>query len=252
MMKQTSFATAVLALLLGVSGAEYNCCDIVELEAIELTADGWEILPHMFAPYEVTTTEHFCNRVEIRSVFANDTYVLLGKRDILYSHPNEQPFARSVGSVVLPEGTDTITAIASDSKYGFCGRSLSLTLSGDTPTVVSIGPTSPVAPTTASPVTVGPGSVPTSLPTPDATFISTGAAAPTAPPTEGGSAAESSSLPSAIPSDVPSFTPSSIPSEDPTRKSPVASKAPSPTSSATGYGLFAAALGAAFASVYLL
>jgi len=255
MMLSISFAAAVLALLLGVSRAAYNCCDIISLQATELTSVGWNIVPVMFSPYEASTTEHYCNRVEIRSVAANGTYVVLGKRDMLYAHPNEQPFERAVGSIVLPDGTDTITAIASDSMYGFCGRSLSLTISGSTPTGVTAPPAMPVAPTTASPVTVGPGSAPTSLPTPDATFISTGASVPIAAPTVGGSTGDSSLLPSAIPSDIPSFTPSNTPSEVPSLKSPsspVASKAPSPTSSAAGYGFFAAALGAASASVYML
>lgn len=254
-MKPSLFAAA-LALLLGVSGAQYNCCDIIAVEATELAADGWVILPYMFSPYERTTTEHFCNRVEILSVFPNGTSVLLGKRDIENPHPDEQPFSRSVGSVVLPEGTDTITALASDSKYGFCGRNLSLTISGTTPTGITAPPAmpSPVAPITAKPVTVGPGTVPTLLPTPDVTVISTGKEAPIAPPTSAGSAGDESSFPSMSPSDIPSLTPSDTPSSESSpvsSSSPAGTKAPTRTSSAAGYG-FAAALGATLATGYLL
>lgn len=253
-MKPTLFAV-VLALLLGVSGAQYNCCDVIALEA-EPGADGWVISPYMLSLYEITTTEHFCNRVEILSVLPNGTSVLLGKRDIENPHPREQPFTRSVGSVVLPEGTDTITAKARDSKYGFCGRSLNLTISGNAPAAISAPPAmpSPVTPTTATPVTVGPGTVPTLLPTPDVTVISTGKEAPFAPPTSGGPTGESA-FPSMAPSDIPSWTPSNVPSEDPSIKGPggpVGSKVPTLASSAAGYGFFAAALGAAVANFYLL
>lgn len=261
-MKQTLFAAAAFALtgLHGVSGV-YTCCDVIGLSAEELKDDGWVVAPLMLSAYEkLTSEEHYCNLVEIRS----EDGTVLGSRELQTAHPDEQPFSRRIGEIVLPAGTDTITAIASDSKYGFCGRSLSLKISGNAPAGISSPPIirAPVAPITAAPITVGPGTVPTMV----------------AVPTSGGAAGNASGLPSTTPSDMPSFIPSDIPSADsspdagegmiPTGGSPVSTGGSpvstggmpvpagggtaKPTSSGTELGFCAATLGAAAATLFLL
>jgi len=46
---------------------------------------------------------------------------LLGTRQLAHPHVDEQPFTRSLGGVVIPEGIDTVEIAARDSVDGFCG-----------------------------------------------------------------------------------------------------------------------------------
>jgi len=249
-MKQSLLAVASLAVLQTVAGQD--CCDVLELSADNSkTVDRtWIVNVKMWAPYESAGGASYCDFVEIRSVTpAGGNYTVLGSRVFNQAHPDEQPFERMVGGIALASGEDTIIAIAHDSVNGFCGESLSLTITGDMPTTVSVPPVAPSI--TSPPVTVSVAPV-------AAPVINSGTTSPVAVPVTGtggmggGSAPVAlSTLPSAIPSDLPSLVPSSMPSDGP---SVGGGRAPTRTSGASGFGFFgvAAAVAAIAVPTFLL
>lgn len=53
---------------------------------------------------------------------------VLGTRELLHPHVDEQPFTRSLAGVAIPEGTDSVTIEAHDSVHGWGGAALRLEL----------------------------------------------------------------------------------------------------------------------------
>lgn len=49
---------------------------------------------------------------------------VLGTRELLHPHVNEQPFTRSLSGVAIPAGTDEVTVRAVDSVHGTGGREM--------------------------------------------------------------------------------------------------------------------------------
>jgi hypothetical protein len=253
MMKQSLLAVASLAVLQIVAGQD--CCDVLEFSADSKAADGtWTVTTSMWAPYESAGGASYCDFIEIRSATpAGGNYTVLGKRVFNQAHPDDQPFERMVGGIALASGEDTMVAIAHDSVNGYCGESLTLTITGDMPTTVTAPPAAPSI--TPPPVTVS--AVPVAAP-----VISAGTTAPVAAPAVpaqggmgGGSApVASSTLPSVMPSDtpsgMPSFVPSSMPSDGP---SVGGGGEPTRASSASGFGFGAVAAVVSIAvSMFLL
>ena len=239
-MKQGLFATALFALLHGVSGQ--NCCDVTGANAIPAD-DSWSVIAVMFSPYEFTSNASYCDRVEARLVFENGTFVELQKRDFLSSHPEEQPFKRNMNDIVLPDGYDSITVIARDNIYGYCGQPLVLDLSADMETSVTLAPAlystrGPTIVGSSSPVSAPPVMTPVSA-SPVMTPVSS------APVVVGEESSLPSMTPSAIPSDVPSFFPSESPSLETTNGDgvtppPTAAPTKAPTTRASGAAMMGA------------
>ena len=67
---------------------------------------------------------HYADRWE---VLAPDGTVL-GVRELAHPHVNEQPFTRGLRGVRIPEGVKTITLRARDSRHGYGGRELELSV----------------------------------------------------------------------------------------------------------------------------
>ncbi len=55
--------------------------------------------------------------------------VILGTRERLPPHENEQPFTRSLGGVAVPEGITALVLRAHDSVHGYGGQEMSVELS---------------------------------------------------------------------------------------------------------------------------
>ena len=55
----------------------------------------------------------------------------LGVRELLHPHVDEQPFTRSLGGVVVPEGTETVRLRARDSLDGWAETAFDLALPAD-------------------------------------------------------------------------------------------------------------------------
>lgn len=53
---------------------------------------------------------------------------VLGTRELLHPHVEEQPFTRSLSGVAVPEGVGTVTIEARDSVHGWDGASVELAL----------------------------------------------------------------------------------------------------------------------------
>ena len=146
----TSFIFLFLLLQL-VSGQQEQqqdsslCCHVVAFAAEELADDGtWAFAATMSSPYEIGW-EKYCDSFEVRTLPASKggNYTVLAKRVFGHPHPTEQPFTRRVFNVVLPDGVDTVVAVAHDLIDGFCGNELTLTLAGSEPTSVTAPPTTP-------------------------------------------------------------------------------------------------------------
>jgi hypothetical protein len=54
---------------------------------------------------------------------------VLGTRELLHPHVNEQPFTRSLSGVVIPDGTDQVFIEARTNVDGWSGARLSVSLS---------------------------------------------------------------------------------------------------------------------------
>lgn len=229
------------------------CCDVVSFEA-EANSGAWDFSASISSIYEGQTgLSKYCDFFEVRTVPADGSnYTVLGTRVFGHDHPYEQPFTRAIRDAVLPDGITSVIALAHDSVDGYCGRTLELTLSANTPTSITATPT--IQPPSSPPIQVVGSQVrfaPTVtsapvLPTfpslnPNAGAPSTVTSAPVTPPPISINAtpepasqapiavsAPNSILPSYIPSALPSHVPSSIPSDvpSPLRRGPTASSAP--------------------------
>ncbi len=100
-----------------------GCADVVD---VVVTDDG---ATHTFAvSVESADTgwDKYADAWEVRSVDGT----VLGVRQLLHPHVDEQPFTRSLSGVVIPDGVDEVTVAARDSVAGFCGRTLTVALTG--------------------------------------------------------------------------------------------------------------------------
>lgn len=54
----------------------------------------------------------------------------LGVRELLHHHADEQPFTRSLVSVAVPEGVQSVTVEGRDLEYGYGGETMEVDLPG--------------------------------------------------------------------------------------------------------------------------
>jgi hypothetical protein len=95
---------------------ESGCADVIEVE-VEETADGIFTIAATVSSAD-TGWDKYADAWEVR---APDGTVL-GTRELLHPHVDEQPFTRNLTGVEIPAGTETITVAARDSVEGFCGE----------------------------------------------------------------------------------------------------------------------------------
>ena len=62
--------------------------------------------------------DHYANQWDVLSPDGE----LLGTRELLHPHDNEQPFTRSLSGVVIPDGVSEVIVRAHDSVHGWGGR----------------------------------------------------------------------------------------------------------------------------------
>lgn len=67
-----------------------------------------------------TGWDKYADAWEVRTVDGD----VLGIRELLHPHENEQPFTRSLSGVSIPEGTTEVMLAARDSVDGWCGATL--------------------------------------------------------------------------------------------------------------------------------
>ena len=68
--------------------------------------------------------DHYANRWDIIDADGN----LLGSRELLHPHVNEQPFTRSLSSVEIPNTLTEVTIVANDSVHGLSNEAYILKL----------------------------------------------------------------------------------------------------------------------------
>jgi hypothetical protein len=94
---------------------ESGCADVIEVE-VEEAADGTSTISATVASAD-TGWDKYADAWEVRTPDGT----VLGTRELLHPHVEEQPFTRRLTGVEIPPGTETITVAARDSVEGFCG-----------------------------------------------------------------------------------------------------------------------------------
>lgn len=115
---------AGLTLLFGTLLSVRAIAGDVEIVGVEATrsGDAWR-----FSVTLKHADEGWDHYADLWQVIGSDGKVL-GERVLAHPHVNEQPFTRSLGGVVIPAGTDTVTIRARDSVHGFSKNEQSVSL----------------------------------------------------------------------------------------------------------------------------
>jgi hypothetical protein len=95
--------------------------DVVDAAA-RSDGDAWSFEVTVSSPYD--TPERYADAWR---VVAPDGTVL-GVRELLHDHANEQPFTRSLTGVEIPDDVATVTVEGRDSEYGWGGDTVTVTL----------------------------------------------------------------------------------------------------------------------------
>ncbi len=124
------FAEALLALCLAgsalapVASAEQMYPDVIAVKARERPANTFEFDVTVSSPYD--TPRRYADGIR---AMAKDGAVL-GQRKLFHDHASEQPFTRTLRVVLIPDAVRVVVIQARDSKYGFGGKTVEVTLPG--------------------------------------------------------------------------------------------------------------------------
>ncbi len=116
--------SALAAAVLGFSfmAALAGEADVIAVEAAQEGDNTWRF--SVTVRHADEGWDHYADRWQ---VVAPDGTVL-GTRVLLHPHENEQPFTRSLGGVVIPEGVDEVVVRAHDSVHGDGGAEIQVKL----------------------------------------------------------------------------------------------------------------------------
>jgi len=111
---------AVIAILAGAFGLDFTA------RAGEADVVGVEIQKQGNGSYRFDVTvrhadegwDHYADKW----VVTDTDGTVLGERVLVHPHVNEQPFTRSLSSVTIPNGTDTVIIKAHDSVHNWGGK----------------------------------------------------------------------------------------------------------------------------------
>lgn len=104
-----------------ISSADSGCADVV---AVEVDGSGDTYTFAVTVASADTGWEKYADAWVVRALDGT----VLGERVLTHPHVDEQPFTRSLGGVVVPEGTETVVVAARDSVLGFCGNEMSIAI----------------------------------------------------------------------------------------------------------------------------
>ncbi len=120
---------ALAAVLAGMSGialmtqsAAAGKADVVAAKAVPTANGTWRF--DVTIRHEDTGWEHYADRYEILSMKGR----LLATRVLAHPHETEQPFTRSLYNVRIPRGVKRVRIRAHDSRHGYGGGEIVLTL----------------------------------------------------------------------------------------------------------------------------
>jgi len=111
-----------LALLLAAPLARAGEADVLKVEAQPAESGAWRF--DVTVAHADTGWDHYADRWD---VLAPDGTVL-GTRVLAHPHESEQPFTRSLGGVVVPEGVTRVTVRAHDKVHDLGGREVTVEL----------------------------------------------------------------------------------------------------------------------------
>lgn len=117
------FRTAFIGFtLLAASAAQAGEADVTAATATQDMRGTWTVSATLLHADE--GWDHYADRFD---VLAPDGTVL-GSRTLFHPHVNEQPFTRSLSSLLIPDDVDVITVRAHDSVHELGGATVEITL----------------------------------------------------------------------------------------------------------------------------
>lgn len=96
--------------------------DVVAVQAVREGAGVWRF--HVTVAHGDTGWDHYADGWQVLDPAGR----VLGTRELLHPHENEQPFTRSLGGVPIPEDIRRVTLRARDSQHGTGGREITVEL----------------------------------------------------------------------------------------------------------------------------
>lgn len=121
-MSRGLLAPIALALL---SAAAADEADVVD---VEVTCDARTSCDfHVTVRHADAGWEHYADRWEVLTPDGE----VLATRELAHPHDNEQPFTRSLRGVRIPAGTGEVILRAHDSRHGYGGKAITVTLYRD-------------------------------------------------------------------------------------------------------------------------
>ena len=96
--------------------------DVINATATQHKNGTWTISATL--QHNDTGWSHYANRWDVVDSDGN----LLGSRELLHPHVEEQPFTRSLSALKIPENLDEVIILANDSKHGTGGKTFILKL----------------------------------------------------------------------------------------------------------------------------
>lgn len=100
-----------------------GCADVIDV-AVRATANSFT--------FDVTVRsddlgwDKYADAWEVR----DPAGTVLGTRELLHPHENEQPFTRSLSGVSIPGEVVSVVVAARDSQLGFCGETMATAIPG--------------------------------------------------------------------------------------------------------------------------
>lgn len=111
-------ALLLAALLRATSPTLAGEADVLSVEPVAEPGGTWRFA--VTVRHADQGWDHFADRWQ---VLAPDGAVL-GERELLHPHDNEQPFTRSLSGVVVPDGVTEVTVRAHDKVHGWSGAGM--------------------------------------------------------------------------------------------------------------------------------
>ncbi|MGF1619922.1 MAG: hypothetical protein ACFCUR_04840 [Rhodomicrobiaceae bacterium] len=121
-MKWPALAVAAAFSIVAASAALADKADVVDVKARKEAGGSYAF--DVTVKSDDTGWEKYADKWEVLGLDG----AVLGTRELLHPHENEQPFTRSLGGVVIPEGVTTVTVRAHDKVEGYGGKEMSVDL----------------------------------------------------------------------------------------------------------------------------
>mgnify|MGYP006287481843 CR=1 FL=1 len=104
--------------------SDLDYAQVLHVAAEKETSGGWSF--SVKVRHADTGWDHYANLWE---VVDTETGEVLGSRELLHPHVNEQPFIRSLNGVAIPEAVEQVAVRARCNQHGFEGKQVVVDLS---------------------------------------------------------------------------------------------------------------------------